>query len=207
MNLPNKLSLLRMILVPIFMIVLLLPASVLPMWLSALIGAVIFIAASVTDCLDGKIARKYNLITDFGKLIDPLADKFMVIGALVMLLYRAQSYRALFMLVLTVVVFRELAVTAMRLITATKSGVAVPANILGKIKTVTQIVFVVAALIEPLLYPAVDAVTAQVLPLTVWAQLANILPLTVASGLVMLVFTVWSGMNYIVALWKYIETK
>ena len=95
----------------------------------------------------------------------------------------------------------------MRLITATKSGVAVPANILGKIKTVTQIVFVVAALIEPLLYPAVDAVTAQVLPLTVWAQLANILPLTVASGLVMLVFTVWSGMNYIVALWKYIETK
>ena len=83
MNLPNKLSLMRMILVPIFMIVLVLPDTVLPLWLSALIGAVIFIVASVTDCLDGKIARKYNLITDFGKLIDPLADKFMVIGALI----------------------------------------------------------------------------------------------------------------------------
>ena len=206
MNLPNKLSLLRMILVPIFMIVLALPDAVLPLWLSSVIGAILFIVASVTDCLDGKIARKYNLITDFGKLIDPLADKFMVIGALIMILYRAQMYRALFVLALTVVVFRELAVTAMRLITASKSGVAVPANILGKIKTVTQIVFVIAALIEPLLYRSGEAMI-QVVPQTTWAQLAHILPLTVASGLVMAFFTVWSGVNYIVALWKYIETK
>ena len=194
MNLPNKLSLLRMILVPVFMVVLALPASVMPLWLSAVIGAVIFIVASITDCLDGKIARKYNLITDFGKLIDPLADKFMVIGALIMILYRAEMFRPLFVLALTVVVFRELAVTAMRLITATKSGVAVPANMLGKIKTVSQIVFVIAALIEPLFYPA-DFV------------LADIWPLTLLSGAVMSIFTVWSGINYIVALWKYIETK
>ena len=206
MNLPNKLSLLRMILVPIFMIVLVLPEAWMPMWLSALIGTVIFIVASVTDCLDGKIARKYNLITDFGKLIDPLADKFMVIGALIMILYRAQAHRALFVLALTVVVFRELAVTAMRLITASKSGVAVPANMLGKIKTVSQIVFVIAALIEPLIYPTAEVIV-QVIPATWYAQLANILPLTLASGLVMTVFTVWSGINYIVALWKYIETK
>ena len=206
MNLPNKLSLLRMILVPIFMIVLALPDAILPLRISSIIGAVIFIVASVTDCLDGKIARKYNLITDFGKLIDPLADKFMVIGALIMILYRAQMHRALFVLALTVVVFRELAVTAMRLITASKSGVAVPANILGKIKTVTQIVFVTASLIEPLLYPSSEAMV-QVVPQTTWAQLGNILPLTLASGLVMAFFTVWSGVNYIVALWKYIETK
>ena len=206
MNLPNKLSLLRMILVPIFMIVLVLPDTVLPMWLSALIGALIFIVASVTDCLDGKIARKYNLITDFGKLIDPLADKFMVIGALIMILYRAQMYRALFVLALTVVVFRELAVTAMRLITASKSGVAVPANILGKIKTVSQIVFVIAALIEPLLYAAVEVIVRDI-PVTWLSKLSDILPLTLASGLAMAIFTVWSGINYIVALWKYIETK
>ena len=206
MNLPNKLSLLRMILVPIFMIVLVLPEAWMPMWLSALIGTVIFIVASVTDCLDGKIARKYNLITDFGKLIDPLADKFMVIGALIMILYRAQTHRALFVLALTVVVFRELAVTAMRLITASKSGVAVPANMLGKIKTVSQIVFVIAALIEPLIYPTAEVIV-QVIPATWYAQLANILPLTLASGLVMAVFTVWSGIHYIVVLWKYIETK
>lgn len=194
MNLPNKLSLLRMVLVPVFMIVLALPASVMPLWLSAVIGTVIFIVASITDCLDGKIARKYNLITDFGKLIDPLADKFMVIGALIMILYRASMFRPFFAVALTVVVFRELAVTAMRLITASKSGVAVPANMLGKIKTVAQIVFVIAALVEPLWYPA-DFV------------LAGILPLTMLSGAVMSVFTVWSGINYIVALWKYIETK
>lgn len=206
MNLPNKLSLLRMILVPIFMIVLVLPEAWMPMWLSALIGTVIFIVASVTDCLDGKIARKYNLITDFGKLIDPLADKSMVIGALIMILYRAQAHRALFVLALTVVVFRELAVTAMRLITASKSGVAVPANMLGKIKTVSQIVFVIAALIEPLIYPTAEVIV-QVIPATWYAQLANILPLTLASGLVMAVFTVWSGIHYIVVLWKYIETK
>ena len=206
MNLPNKLSLLRMILVPVFMVVLALPASVMPLWLSAVIGAVIFIVASITDCLDGKIARKYNLITDFGKLIDPLADKFMVIGALIMILYRAEMFRPLFVLALTVVVFRELAVTAMRLITATKSGVAVPANMLGKIKTVSQIVFVIAALIEPLLYPTGE-VLIQVIPVTYWAHLAQILPLTLLSGAVMSIFTVWSGINYIVALWKYIETK
>lgn len=206
MNLPNKLSLLRMILVPVFMVVLALPASVMPLWLSAVIGAVIFIVASITDCLDGKIARKYNLITDFGKLIDPLADKFMVIGALIMILYRAEMFRPLFVLALTVVVFRELAVTAMRLITATKSGVAVPANMLGKIKTVSQIVFVIAALIEPLLYPTGEMLI-QVVPVTYWANLAQILPLTLLSGAVMSIFTVWSGINYIVALWKYIETK
>ena len=199
MNLPNKLSLMRMILVPIFMIVLVLPDTVLPLWLSALIGAVIFIVASVTDCLDGKIARKYNLITDFGKLIDPLADKFMVIGALIMILYRAQMHRALFVLALTVVVFRELAVTAMRLITATKSGVAVPANMLGKIKTVSQIVFVIAALIEPLIYPTAEVIV-QVVPMTWLACLSDILPLTLASGIVMAFFTVWSGIHYIVSL-------
>lgn len=202
MNLPNKLSMLRLIMVPIFMVVLAIPATVLPMWLSAVVGAVLFILASITDCLDGKIARKYNLITDFGKLIDPLADKFMVIGAMIMILYRADRYELLFVLALTVVVFRELAVTAMRLITASKSGVAVPANMLGKIKTVSQIVFVVAALIEPLIYA---------IPYTLFQDAGlwflDMLPLTVLSAIVMTVFTIWSGVNYIVALWKYIETK
>ena len=206
MNLPNKLSLLRMILVPVFMIVLALPAAVMPLSLSAVIGAVIFVIASITDCLDGKIARKYNLITDFGKLIDPLADKFMVIGALIMILYRASAHRAFFVIALTVVVFRELAVTAMRLITATKSGVAGPANMLGKIKTVSQIVFVIAALVEPLFYPTAEVV-AQEIGRTVLVQLAQNPPLTLLSGGVMTVFTVWSGIHYIVALWKYIETK
>ena len=70
MNLPNKLSLLRLCLVPVFMVVLLLPTSVISYTLSSIIGAIIFAAASITDCLDGYIARKYKLITDFGKFID-----------------------------------------------------------------------------------------------------------------------------------------
>lgn len=197
MNLPNKLSLMRMILVPIFMIVLVLPDTVLPLWLSALIGAVIFIVASVTDCLDGKIARKYNLITDFGKLIDPLADKFMVIGALIMILYRAQMHRALFVLALTVVVFRELAVTAMRLITATKSGVAVPANMLGKIKTVTQIIYIVCAFLEPVIFEVIDIVANPG-----WKNYHILTYLTMAA---MTLFTLWSGINYLAAYWKYLD--
>ena len=80
MNLPNKLTLLRIILVPIFVVVLLLD-EVIPH--SYLIAGLIFGIASYTDHLDGKIARKYNLITDFGKFMDPLADKIMVISALV----------------------------------------------------------------------------------------------------------------------------
>ena len=90
MNLPNKLSVLRICLVPVFVIVMMLPQNMLPyfdIW-GTLLGALIFIVASLTDMLDGKIARKYNLITDFGKFIDPLADKFMVIGALLVLMYR-----------------------------------------------------------------------------------------------------------------------
>ena len=88
MNLPNRLTVLRVCLVPIFIVIMMLPASVLPPMVSGLIGVALFIAAAVTDLLDGKIARRKGLITDFGKLMDPLADKFMVIGALAVILYR-----------------------------------------------------------------------------------------------------------------------
>ena len=201
MNLPNKLSLLRMILVPVFMIVLALPASVLPLWLSAVLGAIIFIVASITDCLDGKIARKYHLITDFGKLIDPLADKFMVIGALIMILYRAVDYRALFVVALTVVVFRELAVTAMRLITATKSGVAVPANMLGKIKTVSQMVLVLFLMLvgrlAPVVLPDVVLMETAVEVISFMLQTA-IKVIGWALTIWVVVITVWSGVDYFI---------
>ena len=76
MNLPNKLTVLRLCLVPVIIFVLLLPVSM----ATNIIGAFVFLATALTDMLDGKIARKYNLVTDFGKFLDPLADKFMVIG-------------------------------------------------------------------------------------------------------------------------------
>ncbi len=203
MNLPNKLTVLRIILVPVFLVVMMLPDSLLSWQWSGIIGVSVFIVASLTDMLDGKIARKYNLVTNFGKLMDPLADKFMVIGALTAIVYRADGLmRTLFTVALLVVIFRELAVTSLRLVAASSAeGVVVPANMLGKIKTVMQIVCVCAAFIEPVLY-SIPAL-AEVLP----AWMSEYPPLTCVAGALMIVFTIWSGINYFVGMWKYLDPQ
>ena len=203
MNLPNKLTVLRICMVPIFIVVMMLPASVLDPIISGLIGVALFIAASVTDMLDGKIARKYGLVTDFGKLMDPLADKFMVIGALAVIVYRADAgiLRLFFTLVLLVVIFRELAVTSLRLVASTSAGAVVAANLLGKIKTVVQIVFISAVFIEPALY-AIPAL-GSFLPAW-WVE--NV-PITYLAGALTLLFTVWSGINYFIGMWKYLDPE
>ena len=204
MNLPNKLTVLRIILVPVFIVIMMLPQSVLDWKWSALIGAAIFTIASLTDMLDGKIARKYNLVTDFGKLMDPLADKFMVIGALTAIVYRVTASTlllTLFAIALLVVIFRELAVTSLRLVASSSSGVVVAANMLGKIKTVTQIVCVVAALVEPVIY-AIPAVAGA---LPTW--MPQYPPLTLTFCALMIVFTVWSGINYFIGMWKYLDPQ
>lgn len=203
MNLPNKLTVLRVCLVPVFIVIMMLPAEVLNPMISGLIGVAIFIGASVTDMLDGKIARKYNLVTDFGKLMDPLADKFMVIGALTVIVYRAEAgvLRLFFTLVLLVVIFRELAVTSLRLVASTSAGTVVAANLLGKIKTVVQIVFISAVFIEPALY-AIPFVKSF---LPVW-WIANV-PVTYTAGALTLLFTIWSGVNYFRVMWKYLDPE
>ena len=203
MNLPNKLTVLRICMVPVFIVVMMLPASVLDPIISGLIGVALFIAASVTDMLDGKIARKYGLVTDFGKLMDPLADKFMVIGALTVIVYRAESHasRLFFTLVLLVVIFRELAVTSLRLVASTSAGAVVAANMLGKIKTVMQIIFISTVFIEPALY-AIPALN-ELLP-TWW--IVNV-PLSYLTGGLTLLFTVWSGINYFIGMWKYLDPE
>ena len=203
MNLPNKLTVLRICLVPVFIAVMMLPASVLDPIISGLIGVAIFIVASFTDMLDGKIARKYGLVTDFGKLMDPLADKFMVIGALAVIVYRAETapLRLFLTLVLLVVIFRELAVTSLRLVASTSSGAVVAANMLGKIKTVMQIVFVSTVFIEPALYSI--PVLNKLLP-DWWVE--NV-PLSYVTGALTLLFTVWSGINYFIGMWKYLDPE
>ncbi len=203
MNLPNKLTVLRICLVPVFIVVMMLPASALDPIVSGLIGVAIFIVASVTDMLDGKIARKYGLVTDFGKLMDPLADKFMVIGALTVIVYRANNRISslFFTLVLLVVIFRELAVTSLRLVASTSAGAVVAANMLGKIKTVMQIVFISTTFIEPALY-AIPALR-DILP-SWWVGNP---PLTYLTGGLTLVFTVWSGVNYFIGMWKYLDPQ
>lgn len=138
MNLPNKLTVLRIILVPLFMVALL--VSSIPY--NYLIALIIFALASFTDMLDGKIARRKDLITDFGKFSDPLADKILVMSAFVCFIELGFTGAVVVMLIL----FREFAVTSIRLVAASK-GKVVAANIFGKAKTVSQMVAIILVLI------------------------------------------------------------
>ena len=131
MNLPNKLTLLRIILTPFY-----LASMLIEFEYHFLVAAVIFIAASVTDFLDGKIARKNNLVTTFGKLCDPVADKMLTTAALLAFMHFDLCNIWIVMIVLT----REFLVTSFRLV-ASAQGIVIPAGILGKLKTVSQMVF------------------------------------------------------------------
>ena len=201
MNLPNKLTVLRLLLVPFILVVMLLPYSL----LTNLLAALIFGVASFTDMLDGKIARKHGLVTDFGKFLDPLADKFMVIAAIFGIVCRYRATGGImfwaFMIMLMVTVFRELAVASIRLITAKKSGIVVAADILGKIKTVVQIACIEFALLEPLFY---DHVLARIDPTY---GLGGFYVLTLLLAGAAIVFTLWSGINYITSYWKYMDPE
>ena len=139
MNLPNTLSLIRCLLVPVFVATLLFMRDI-PIW-GYVVPAIVYIITGLTDMLDGKIARKYNLVTDFGKFIDPLADKFMVISSmiaiLVWMLLRGETTLALvFVWVVLIILLRELGVTSLRLVVAGKSGIVVAASLLGDRKSV-----------------------------------------------------------------------
>ena len=214
MNLPNKLSVLRLIMVPIFMVVMLIPvlANVSPIadTVLTLVGAFLFIAASLTDMLDGKIARKYNLVTDFGKFLDPLADKFMVIGALVCIFLKSafsgnKIMTTVYFFSLVIIIFRELAVTSIRLVAASsKEKVVIAANMLGKIKTVTQIIAICAALIEPVVLSLIDGASDK---FSVPSILMNYPPLTSIFTILMIYFTIHSGINYIAGAWKYLDPE
>ena len=152
---------------------------------SRITAAAIFLAASITDLVDGKIARKYNIITDFGKFIDPLADKFLVFGAIITMLAK-YTYLKGFILVAAVVIFRELAVTSMRLLVVNSSGKVVAASWLGKVKTVTQIVCILTILLEPVIFANVSLFSEKHL-------------LSYITMAVMSVMTLWSGIDYLAA--------
>ena len=136
MNLPNKLTVARILLVPFFVAALLIDFP-----LNNLVALALFGAASLTDMFDGKIARKHGLITDFGKFSDPLADKILVISALLCFVQLGLCD----CVAVIIVLFREFVVTSIRLIAAAK-GKVIAANMWGKVKTVTQIVAIVCVL-------------------------------------------------------------
>ena len=134
MNLPNKLTILRVIMIPFFLVALLVDGIPAGKW----VALAIFIIASFTDMLDGKIARKYNLITNFGKFMDPLADKLLVSAALIALIPLGKIPAW----IVIVIISREFIISGFRLI-ASDNGVVIAASYWGKIKTVTQMVMIV----------------------------------------------------------------
>ena len=211
MNLPNKLTMLRLCLVPVIMVLLLLPASLIRWEIAYGVGVVIFAITALTDMLDGKIARKHNLITNFGKFMDPVADKFMVIGTLMAMLFRMlrpdlyglgynNVFTVVFFVAVVAIIFRELAITSLRLVLVGSSGMVVAAKMLGKIKTVSQIVCICTLLIEPF----IDLLLCHLAPDYFFAHFYPLSWLTVA---VMLVFTLWSGIDYLKGGWKYIASN
>ena len=133
MNLPNRLTILRIIIIPFFIFFLM--TDFFPFWKWIAIG--LFIAASLTDFLDGYIARKKNLVTDFGKFADPLADKLLVCSALICLLALGKIH---FILVL-VIIARDFIISGFRLVAAGK-GVVIAADMSGKVKTALQMVMI-----------------------------------------------------------------
>lgn len=177
MNLPNKLTVLRMALIPVFLVFLLVEG--IP-W-RFLWAAVVFGAASFTDYLDGHIARSRGLVTNFGKLMDPLADKLLVFSALICFL----EYGRACTLGVFVILARELLVTSVRLIAA-EQGRVIAADRLGKLKTVAQIVWVLYALLAmwiqwELLPPSPNSFSPAFLFGDVVLQLV-VVALTVVSG-------------------------
>ncbi len=139
MNLPNKLTVLRIILTPIFMLTL--------VWQFPYhygVSLFIFIFASITDLLDGKIARKQGIVTDFGKFLDPLADKMLTTAAFLGFIALEIGKGAVW--IAFIVLFREFLVSSLRLVAVTSGGKVIAANIWGKLKTVSQMVAIIFAL-------------------------------------------------------------
>lgn len=183
MNIPNQITISRILLIPVFMVIMLagfdwgtmtLFGASMPV--THFVGGLIFIFASLTDWVDGYYARKYNLVTTFGKFLDPLADKLLVSAALIILveLGFAASW------IVIIIISREFAVTGLRLVLAGEGEVVAAGN-LGKIKTTAQILAISALLLHNTIFTLIG------------------LPFGDIMLYIALIFTVWSGWDYFYA--------
>lgn len=188
MNLPNKLTVMRILLVFVILIIsfLNIPGEVFGISLKFLIIEIIFIIASITDHYDGYLARKNNQITTFGKFLDPIADKILVVTTMLLLTERG----TLPAWISIVTIFREFLVSGYRLVEAKEGGNVVAANIWGKIKTVTQMIAIMLMLIDPNKF---FAFTTTKLPMP-W-MILNILGSMMM--LISVIATIFSGYTYL----------
>jgi CDP-diacylglycerol--glycerol-3-phosphate 3-phosphatidyltransferase len=172
-NLPNIITMIRIAMIPVFMVFIYADFPY-----ASWIAVAIFAAASLTDGIDGYVARKYNQVTTFGKFIDPLADKLLVISALLIFVDVQSMPVAAAMIVIT----RELAVTALRTV-AISQGVTIAAGISGKVKTFTQICCIILMLTP---FAAIPLFAAGGYAVT----------LNMAVVTIMVLVTIWSGIDY-----------
>lgn len=182
LNLPNKLTVLRIIMIPVFIVVAVVPMdwgtihalhATLPV--TQLVAAIIFAVASITDWLDGKIARSQGLVTNFGKFADPLADKMLVMTAFIVLVGQGKAASW----IIAIIVCRELAVTGLRLLLV-EDGEVMAAAWPGKIKTATQMLAIIFLLINNLPFSAIG------------------FPFDQVMLYICLIFTIYSGVDYFV---------
>ena len=182
MNLPNKLTVLRILMIPVFMVFFYVTA--IPY--HYLIAAVIFILAAATDFLDGYLARKYNLVTNLGKFLDPIADKVLVSTALILMLTVPEMIPPLFSIAVAVILARELIVSGFRMVAASR-GLVLAADKVGKVKTVFQDLAIVVLLVGYDFFGVFES--AAYSPV----NLAGLVLLCIAALL-----TIWSGIGYLV---------
>lgn len=194
MNLPNKLTVFRIILTPIFMAALMID---LPYSLNYIIALVIFVVASLTDLADGKIARSRNLVTNFGKFLDPLADKMLTTAALLGFIYRGIGDGITW--IVFIVMFREFLIASLRLVAVSSGeGKVIAANIWGKLKTVTQMVAIIYAMLAYYL-----------INLGVLGDIWNLYILPISTTVLLWVSTVFaviSGVLYLVQNKEFVDT-
>jgi CDP-diacylglycerol--glycerol-3-phosphate 3-phosphatidyltransferase len=173
MNLPNKLTLLRVVLVPVFMAFMMINAQ----W-AFIVGLIIFVLASLTDMLDGKIARSRNLVTNFGKFADPLADKMLTTAAFLIFMY----YDITGPWPIFIILVREFAVSGIRL-AAAADGKVIAAAFWGKFKTVMQMITIIVGILMMCIPAIPKDITVIVTSILVWISV---------------VFTIISGAEYII---------
>lgn len=195
MNLPNKITVFRMVLVPFFL--LLVAFDAIPFNIT--IATVIFIIASITDHIDGHLARKYNLVTDFGKLMDPLADKILVTSALIALV----EFGEVSTWMVVVIIAREFAVSGLRSIAA-GDGKVIAASFWGKVKTTTQMIAIIAFFIK-LIGEKEEYMMKLFEAVPFLDGFFRVVPM--AAMYLAVFFTLMSGIDYFVKGWKYIDSN
>ena len=197
MNFPNKLTLLRVLMIPVYLAVML----AVPWPVGPLVGAAIYALASATDAIDGYLARKNNQVTDFGKFLDPLADKMLVITALVVLQYMDMIHPVITVIIIT----RELMVTSIRLIAASSVGKVIAAGWWGKAKTVTQMIATLLLMAEPVLLGRWEYELG--LPILTGSTPETTAVLGTLMLYVATLLTLISGAEYLIKNWKYLDYR